>query len=480
VSQQANIAPPGPVRVVILDLEDPIPELAPDGRYESAMVVGRRGGVPTGVVDVDLRTGRFDLQEQLRPLFAGSAARQSSVPAESADLPSISVVVPTIVARTEDLEHLLAGFEQVRYPDVEYILVDNRRAIPTPDPLPGLLVGRTGIRVVREERPGISAARNAGVAAATGDIVVFTDDDVRVDPQWLLAIGRRFASDPAIDAVTGLILPAELETPAQVWFERYYGGFSGERTFAPLTLQAERVGPRSLRGSRIAVTDADGGLVRTFAVYGAGAFGAGANMAFRRSTLQRLGGFDLALGTGTPARGGEDLAALISVLWNAGKVGYEPASVVHHRHRREVAELEHQLRGNGVGFTAMLTSLVSHDRRHVLGLASQLPLAAAAMARQSLARVQGRRKTRSAEPETEQSGAAQFPRSLVLNELRGYPKGPFAYLRSRQSTAGWSARSGDGANPPVAAGAQFAPVPSTPGPSTPAPSHLPPAPSRLT
>ena len=97
--------------------------------------------------------------------------------------------------------------------------------------------------MVRERRPGISAARNAGVAAATGEIIAFTDDDVRVDPLWLRAIGERFASDSAIEAVTGLILPAELETPAQVWFERYYGGFSGERTFAPLTLKAADSGP---------------------------------------------------------------------------------------------------------------------------------------------------------------------------------------------------------------------------------------------
>ena len=47
---------------------------------------------------------------------------------------------------------------------------------------------------------------------------------------------------------------------------------------------------------------------------------------------------------------------MISVLWNSGTVGYEPASVVHHRHRREIAELNHQLQGDGVGFTAMLTS----------------------------------------------------------------------------------------------------------------------------
>ena len=472
MSQQANTTQqPGPVRVVILDLEDPIPDLLPEGRYESAMVVGRRGGVPIGAVDVDLRTGRFDLQQQLRPLFEQSAARPASTRTEltDADLPRISVVVPTIVARTEDLEHLLAGFEQVRYPDVEFILVDNRRAIPTPDPLPGLLIGRSGIRVVRAERPGISAARNAGVAAATGDIVAFTDDDVRVDPQWLHAIGRRFAGDPAIEAVTGLILPAELETPAQVWFERYYGGFSGERTFAPLTLQAERTGARSLRGSRIAVTDADGQLVRTFAVYGAGAYGAGANMAFRRDALQRLGGFDLALGTGTPARGGEDLAALISVLWNGGKVGYEPASVVHHRHRREVSELEHQLGGNGVGFTAMLTSLVSHDRRHLLGLASQLPLAGREMLRQSVARVQGRKGT-AAEADAARDDTAQFPRNLVMHELRGYPKGPFAYIRSRRSTAAWSARSEAGGAHPGAAGAQ----------SAASPLHPAPAPSRLT
>jgi len=191
-----------------------------------------------------------------------------------------------------------------------------------------------------------------------------------------------------------------------------------------------------LRGSRTVVQDAAGNHVREFAVYGAGAFGAGANMAFRRSTLLRLGGFDLALGTGTPARGGEDLAMLIKILWSGGAVGYEPAAVAHHRHRREVDELLHQLRGNGLGFTAMLTSLILSDRRHLLGLGSQLPLAGWRMLRQSLARIRGMKV--GATGPVDGPNIELYPRHLVINELRGYPKGPLAYLRSRRQMKAWS------------------------------------------
>lgn len=428
-------AEPGPTRVLVVDLDLPMPVLEADDRYQSVLVVGTREDIPCGAVHIDLGPKAPAVAEQLASLFSTAVGATPAPPVPDDGLPTITVVVPTIVRRHEDLQLLLDGFARVDYPHVEFLLVDNRLVLPADDPLPDLVAGRSRIRVVREVRPGISAARNAGIAAAIGEIIAFTDDDVLVEPGWLRAIGSRFTTEPALDAVTGLILPAEMETSAQIWFERYYGGFSGERTFAPLTLRAA-AGPRWLRGSRTLVHDAAGNPVREFAVYGAGAYGAGANMAFRRSTLLRLGEFDLALGTGTPSRGGEDLAMLIRILWSGGAVGYEPAAVAHHRHRREVEELLHQLRGNGLGFTAMLTSLILADRRHLLGLGSQLPLAGWRMLRQSLVRIRGM-KVGAAGP-AHVAGTELYPRQLVINELRGYPIGPLAYLRSRRQMNAWT------------------------------------------
>jgi hypothetical protein len=106
---------------------------------------------------------------------------------------------------------------------------------------------------------------------------------------------------------------------------------------------------------------------------------------------------------------------------------------VHHRHRRELPELLHQLRGNGLGFAAMLTSLIAHDRRHILGILSQVPLAIRQMLKQTIVRI----GANGSEP---RSGAAEdagpsYPRELVLHELGGYPMGPVAYLRSRHAAA---------------------------------------------
>lgn len=443
-------AEPAPACVVVVDLDLPIPERLGGLGYETAMVICERGGIPRSSAIVDLRVSGAALRAQLEPLFrlGSDDGGYGIAPLPDADLPRISVVIPTVVEREDDLELLLAGLARVDYPDVEFILVDNRREIPADDPLPGLVAGRSGVRVVRERRPGISSARNAGIAAATGEIIAFTDDDVRVDVHWLRALGERFARDSRLEALTGLILPAELEEPAQIWFERYYGGFNGERTFVPLTLEADTGGSRALRNSRITARTLSGERVRDFSVYGAGAHAAGANMAYRRATLERLGGFDIALGTGTPSRGGEDLAAVITILWEGGRTGYEPASVVHHRHRRELDELLHQLRGNGLGFTAMLTSLILRDKRHLLVLLAQLPVASRRMLAQSIERVEragtGRRGRSQAlrAPAGPAAPAipagASFPRSLVMNELSGYPKGPFAYVRSRRAMRKWA------------------------------------------
>jgi cellulose synthase/poly-beta-1,6-N-acetylglucosamine synthase-like glycosyltransferase len=336
------------------------------------------------------------------------------------------VVIPTIAVRIDELFGCCRALGAQSYPDFEIIVVDNRPGdVAGPDLAELSELPRT--RVVREPTPGISAARNKGIAIAHGEIVAFTDDDVQPGHDWLRAIGRRFASEPELDGVTGLILPAELDTASQVWFERFYGGFGGQRTFEPLTLHAAR-STGFLNAARVAATDPAGNERRRFAVYGIGGYGAGANMAFRASTVSGLGGFDLALGVGTPARGGEDLAILVSILWQGGRIGFEPSAVVYHRHRRLYAELRHQLIGNGVGFTAMLASLIADDRRHLLSLAAQVPVAVKKMALQRLPKL----RSGSREPAPAHTTQRHYPRKLLLWELSGYPRGPLAYRRSRR------------------------------------------------
>ena len=428
---------PQPMRVVVIDLDEPLPELAADDRYCRAWVVGRRHGIPRRAIEVDLTSAREGIQDQLARLRdeAADLADGQAMPAEDRLL-TISVIVPTIAQRLGDLRGCVDQLAAQDYPkEVEVLLVDNRRSAVEPDLLAALVAGRNGFRIVRETRPGISAARNAGLSAARNEIVVYTDDDVRTDAGWLRAIGTRFAREPELDGLTGLILPAELDTPAQLWFERYYGGFGGQRTFEPLTLQAADAAGRPWRRARVVLTDDHHRQVREFAIYGVGAYAAGANMAFRRSALERIGGFDVALGTGTPSRGGEDLAAVIALLWQGGRIGYEPGAVVYHRHRRGYDELRHQMRGNGVGFTAMLTSLVAGDAGHVVGVASQLPLAVRRFAGQAAYRLaRGRQPTagrQSVQP------VSSYPRALALDEFRGYPQGPVRYIQSRREARAW-------------------------------------------
>lgn len=191
------------------------------------------------------------------------------------------------------------------------------------------------------------------------------------------------------------------------------------------------------RSALAVVRHGDGRPPRTVPVYGIGAWGAGANMAFRRRELLARGGFDLHLGTGTPARGGEDLAALVDVLWSGGTVGYEPAALVHHTHRRDVPGLERQLHGNGVGFTAMLCALVAHDPRHVGALAALVPAATLRLAARTAGRL-----TRRPSPDTPSSPVPAAPAGVPLPaarfaalELSGFPVGPAAYARSRWRSA---------------------------------------------
>ena len=185
------------------------------------------------------------------------------------------------------------------------------------------------------------------MATATSDIIAFTDDDAVVERDWLRVLGSRFALDPEVEAIGGAVLPSELETETQLWFEEFYGGFT--RSFRAETLSGRR---------------RQGGVFP----YAPARFGAGCNMAFRRSTLVRMGGFITSLGTGTSARGGEDLAMFIELITSGSTVAFEPAALVRHSHRRTQREFLRQVRDYGTGLTAMFTALIVRNPRHLAAL----------------------------------------------------------------------------------------------------------------
>ncbi|NIZ92045.1 glycosyltransferase [Kineococcus rubinsiae] len=422
------------VRDAVVDgVLDALVHTSTPGRYTGAQVLLRLAGRPRTVLDVALPLVRADVERVLAELPA--SVLDVSAPAGPAPgpRPSIAVVVPTVVGRVDELDRLLTSLAVLDHPDVDVVLVDNRTTRTLHDPLPDLLARHPGVRCVREPRPGISAARNAGAAATDADVVAFTDDDVAVDPGWLSALADRFARFPDELAVTGLVVPAELETTAQLQYEAHYGGFGGTRTF-----EAVRISGSNRRGLAVVRYD-DDRPPHILPVYGVGAYGAGANMAFRRRELLARGGFDTSLGTGTPACGGEDLAALVDVLWSGGAIGYEPAALVHHTHRRDAAGLERQLHGNGIGFTAMLCALVVRDHRHATALAALVPAATVRLAVRTVNRLRrldpaGVATARGAvlsAPSTVPVPAARF----AALELSGFPVGPAAYARSRRRTA---------------------------------------------
>ncbi len=91
----------------------------------------------------------------------------------------------------------------------------------------------------------------------------------------------------------------------------------------------------------------------------AGKLGSGANMSFDRDKLCTMGGFDPATGTGTVARGGDDLAAFFTVIASGFRLVYQPTALVWHHHRRDFDSLAAQAYGYGVGLGAYLVVPVS-------------------------------------------------------------------------------------------------------------------------
>ena len=222
-------------------------------------------------------------------------------------------------------------------PTPDVLVVDNA---PSDDRTCEVARRYPAVRYVREPRAGLNFARNRAVKESRGEILAFLDDDVIPDRGWFEGLGAAWSSNRDAAAFTGQVLPMELETDAQIIFEKR-GGF--RRGFERI-----RFGPVSPGDS--------------FYPGGAGNFGAGANMAFRTRVLEALGGFDEALDTGADVPGGGDLDIFYRIIRAGYPLVYEPRFMAFHEHRRDMDELSRQYRRSwGLGFMCYLTKCLWTD-----------------------------------------------------------------------------------------------------------------------
>jgi GT2 family glycosyltransferase len=382
------------VRTVELDTAADL-DLTRDGEpYRGALLIGLRDGTPVGTASASLAGGPLLPAATIAALFAEAPPARGAEPALRAPLPTVSVVVTTCAqeqSTAEAVESVLACDP----PPLEVIVVENR---PARSRVAAMLRERFAadqcVRCVEEPHVGLSSARNAGLWAAEGDVVAFTDDDVIVDHRWIGRIARAFAEEPDAACVTGLIIPGDLNTPTQVLMEQFAGFGKGfERRVHHLRAPSSPLAP-----------------------FAAGEFGSGACTALRREAGRALGGFDPALGAGTASRGGEDLDLFVRVLLTGHALVYEPAAMLSHRHPDEDRRLRNEIFSYGVGLVAMITKQALDGQ--ALAIARRVPLAL-----RHLRDPASRKNVRK---------APDYPRIFDWIERAGMVVGPFAYLRSRR------------------------------------------------
>lgn len=366
--------------------------------YRRARLLVRHRSRPVAFIELDLTDGTLDGAELLARVadwnVADATQPDGADGSVEADLPAISVVICTR-NRTESLRKALDSVLACAYPDFEVVIVDNASDdTATIDYVEGLRNPR--VRVVSESRPGLAVARNAGVLASRSEIVAFTDDDVVVDAQWLTWLGRAFSDSPRVGCVTGLVPSGELRTPTQSYFEQQvHWSKSLTRATFDVTSPPER---------------------NHLFPFQVGLYGTGASFAMRRSAIIEIGGFDEALGVGSPTGGGEDIDMFVRVLTSGYQLIFEPAAIVWHRHREDLPALAVQARGYGLGLGAWLTKVAS-DR-------SLRPLAL-----QRLRHAVSHYRRISRPPAVD---GIERPRKLRAIQAWALLQGPFAYATARR------------------------------------------------
>ena len=321
--------PPGkdPVMVLVRAAGVPVGRFElPDGVTSGALA----NAIPAAVADAALRAGLASLLGNGPPArtltVADALAAACTGPVTPPDAPTITVAICT-KDRVHQLERALASVAQSLGPADEVLVIDNASS---GDAVERLLRQRfSSAKYVREDRPGLSWARNRAIVEARSDVIAFCDDDCVMEPDTLAALRTVLARNPDVDAVTGLVEPLRLGGPSDRLFDLY---FASERRYRRRWVHA----PHSASVARD--------------VGNTGLYGTGASLAVRRKVFDRVGVFDAALGPGTPCGAGDDMEFLFRMLKRGGLLVCEPRTSVRHEHRAGVSELEEQVESWSRGF----------------------------------------------------------------------------------------------------------------------------------
>jgi GT2 family glycosyltransferase len=253
----------------------------------------------------DWAFGLVDAERRPKPAYEAVRARFAKTPFEPEAQPywpKVSVVICAYNA-ADTLEDNLSSLERLRYPNYEVIVVNDGSKDATPK-----ISARYPFKLISVPNGGLSAARNLGLRAATGEIVAYTDADTRVDEDWLSYLVQPFLTSHVVGVGGPNVVP-----PDDDWVAQCVARSPGGPTHVLLNdTVAEHI--------------------------------PGCNMAFRKWALEEVGGFDP-----TYTKAGDD----VDICWRLQERGwhlaFSPAALVWHHHRNTVKAYWRQQVGYGEG-----------------------------------------------------------------------------------------------------------------------------------
>jgi GT2 family glycosyltransferase len=248
----------------------------------------------------DWAFGITDRHRQPKPALATVRAAFADIPFSSVSWPRISVIVCTYNG-SRTIRDCLQALKKLDYPDFEVIVVDDGSTDGV-----ARIVREHDVRLISTPNCGLSSARNTGLAAATGEIVAYVDDDAYPDVHWLKYLAATFETTD-------------------------HAGVGGPN-IPPLVC-----GPIA-----DCVANAPGGPVHVLLSDRVAEHIPGCNMAFRKTRLEAIGGFDPRFRIA-----GDDVDVCWRLQERGWTLGFHPAALVWHHRRNSLRAYWKQQRGYG-------------------------------------------------------------------------------------------------------------------------------------